>query len=157
MGENQKIQSLVNDTVRRMGNTSELVDIGVRQGVVDNYGQKLLDSGYTLQQTRRILISGLKGYERKLWESRQPGGKPFHQNSGESSTRRRLKKLTGKSNWFRQKKDVEAPSGGQTYNEEFGGGHERGQRAQVGAEYKYKPDKGVAIVVTGRGVPHPAA
>ena len=32
---------------------------------MDQYGQKLLNSGYSLEQTRRILVNGIKGVEGK--------------------------------------------------------------------------------------------
>ena len=102
LGENMKIQSLVNDCIRRMGNTSEKVELGIRLDVVDKYGQKLLNSGYSLAKVRGILISGLKGYERKLEASREPGGKPYNQGASATSAARRLKKLTGKTSWFRK-------------------------------------------------------
>jgi hypothetical protein len=75
-----------------------------RRAVVDKYGQKLINSGYGLEQTRRILVGGLKGYEKKLWTSKTAGGRALHQSAGESSKARNRKKLTGKSDWFRQKK-----------------------------------------------------
>ena len=36
-----------------------------RNKVVDQYGQKLLNSGYSLDQTRAILVNGIKGIEIK--------------------------------------------------------------------------------------------
>ena len=33
---------------------------------MDNYAIKLLTSGFSLEQTRRILIRGIRGYEAKV-------------------------------------------------------------------------------------------
>ena len=74
MAENPKIRCLSNDLKRRMLTTSELVDNKVRNEIVDRYAQKLTNSGYGLEQVRRIIVGGLKGYERKLAESRREGG-----------------------------------------------------------------------------------
>ena len=37
-----------------------------RLEIVDNYATKLINSEYTLEQTRNTLVGGLKGYERLL-------------------------------------------------------------------------------------------
>ena len=102
MPEDQKIRCLSNDLIRRMSNTSELLEDGLRREIVDSYGQKLVNSGYGVEQARRIVLSGLKGYESKLVESRKVGGRPLHLKARESSARRYRKKLTAKSDWFRK-------------------------------------------------------
>ena len=102
MPEDQKIRCLSNDLIRRMSNTSELLEDGLRREIVDSYGQKLVNSGYGVEQARRIVVSGLKGYESKLVESRKVGGRPLHLKAKESSARRYRKKLTAKSDWFRK-------------------------------------------------------
>ena len=67
MDENSKIQILANDMIRRLGNTKESVTNKEVSMVVDVYGQKLMNSGFSLDQARSIVISGIKGYEgRKL-------------------------------------------------------------------------------------------
>jgi hypothetical protein len=119
LGQDSLVQSLVNDVMRRMGNTSEQVDISVRHGVVDDFAQKMLNSGHSLAEVRRNLISGLKGYERKLAASRRPRGPSMNKSAEESSGSRRLKKLTGKSSWFKSE------------NKNLTGGHEDVQERQV--------------------------
>jgi hypothetical protein len=104
LGENLKIKSLGNDMIRRMLNTSELVDMETRCKVVDSFATKLITSGYNLEKIRQIIISGLKGYEKQLKISRQPGGRPLHQNSGQSKAKRQRNKLLGKSEWFRKER-----------------------------------------------------
>ena len=63
MEENAKIQTLSNDLVRRLCTTVESMGAEELRSIVDGYGQKLINSGYTLEQTRRILVNGIKGYE----------------------------------------------------------------------------------------------
>jgi hypothetical protein len=112
LGQNSKIQSLVNECIRRMLNTSELVEGSVRLGIVDSYAQKLLNSGFGMTQVRSILLSGLKGYERKLLSSRKVGGRALNLGAGATSHARRLKKLTGKTSWFRKRKREEVEESG---------------------------------------------
>ena len=61
--------------------------------VVDDYSQKLFNSGYGTAQVRRIILNGIKGYEKRLQESRSEGGRPLHRTAGESSGLRARKKL----------------------------------------------------------------
>ena len=49
-----------------MVNTSERVELSKRLVIVDDYGQKLLNSEYSLKEARDTIIGGLKGYERLL-------------------------------------------------------------------------------------------
>jgi hypothetical protein len=59
----------------------------------------LTNSGYGLAQTRKILVNGIKCYEKKLRESRKTGGR---QSERQSRSKRIWKKMTGKANWFKQ-------------------------------------------------------
>ena len=99
MAENPKVQSLSNDLVRRLLNTREGLPDRYRAEVLDNYGVKLLTSGYGYEQTRRIVLSGAKGYLAKVKRRTQNGGK-LQRTAKESSSWRWRKKLLGKSSWF---------------------------------------------------------
>ena len=64
-----------------MINTSEQVELDTRLEIIDKYAEKLLNSEYPLDQTRNIIIGGLKGYKRLLSLSRDkenPKWKPLH-------------------------------------------------------------------------------
>ena len=93
-----------NDLTRRLLNTSESLGMNAKVKVVDMYSQKLTNSGYRVDQVKRIVINGIKGYEKRVQESRIEGGRRLHRTSGESSTGRTRKKLLGKSEWFKKKK-----------------------------------------------------
>ena len=87
-----------------MVNTSELVDIQTRLEVVDDYAQKLLNSEYTLKETREIIIGGLKGYERLLSLSKDKTNlkwKPLHVAGCFNSKNRRMSKMMAKKTWFK--------------------------------------------------------
>ena len=106
MQENQKIQSLTNEVIRRLLNTGGGVTNEVRRGILDNFGVKLLTSGYSIEQARRITLAGIRGFERKI-ERRKKEGKPLYRTAKESGESRRRKKLVGKSSWFRDQKKKE--------------------------------------------------
>ena len=103
MPENTKINSLSNDMIRRMKNTSELLDQKVRNSVVDKYAERLLHSGYKRDQVRNVVEAGLKGYE-KIVQLAKLGKTKIHRDAGSSLNVRYKKKLTGKSTWFLNKK-----------------------------------------------------
>ena len=106
MDENSKMKILANDLTRRLLNTSESIEMDERIKIIDDYSQKLVNSGYGIDQVRRIVLNGIKGYERKLMESRESGGRKIHRTAGESSGMRSRKKLLGKSEWFKVKKST---------------------------------------------------
>jgi hypothetical protein len=87
------MQSLVNDMMRRMMNTCDRLPDGVRMGVVDDFAQKMLNSGHSLETARKVAMAGLKGYERKKERSAKSGGPPLHRNTDQIGPARRIKKL----------------------------------------------------------------
>ena len=105
MPENMKIATLNQEMIRRMINTSEELDTSIRTEVVDNYAKKVINSGYGINQTRNILVGGLKGYERKLKLSldvTNPKWQPLHPPATFNIQARRKKKVLEKSTWFKQ-------------------------------------------------------
>ena len=84
MDENSKMKTLSNELTRRLLNTSEALENKVRVQIIDDYSQKLRNSGYELNQIRKIVKNGLKGYEKKLWESRNIPGRRLHRTAAQS-------------------------------------------------------------------------
>ena len=74
-----------------MLNTSEIVDISVRNDIVDSFGQIMLNSGHKLPQVRSIPVSGLKGYEARKKSSLTSGWRPLDMCASEGSAGRRMK------------------------------------------------------------------
>ena len=58
MEENSKMKTLSNDLIRRLLNTSERLGLEDRIKVVDKYSQKLLNSGFKIEQVRTIVVNG---------------------------------------------------------------------------------------------------
>ena len=65
MGENPKHQTLSQEMIRRLLNCSEDLQDEQIQMITDNYASKLHNSGYNIEQIRKILLSGVKGYGAK--------------------------------------------------------------------------------------------
>ena len=104
MGEDAKIQTVSNDLRRRLLNNSEAMGAGSKKRVVDQYAQKLRNSGYEIEQVRRIIFNGIKGYENKRRRSNEMGWK-LHRTSLDSMGARVRKKLLAKSSWFKKKRN----------------------------------------------------
>ena len=104
MAENAKVQSLSNDLVRRLLNTMDQLLSSYKAEVVNGYGAKLRTSGYSLDQTRRILCNGMKGYRAKV-ARRGAMGIRLYRTAGESVGTRFKKKLLSKSNWYKGRRN----------------------------------------------------
>ena len=57
---------------------------------------------YFFSKTRRVILSGIKGYEKMLRLSRTSGRK-LHSSAAESSELSAKEKLSEKSEWFRER------------------------------------------------------
>ena len=127
--ENSKVQILANELARRLGNTDERQDSIVVGGVVDKFCQKLLTSGYSPTQTRKITLCGIRGWERRKIRARTERGKLFR-TSEYSRSGRIKKKTTGKNNWFRKKRKSTKSTKSQS--------KEESNKAATGGGIKYK-------------------
>ena len=104
LSQNCLVQSLVQDVIRRMLNCSSHTTPATRREVIDKFGQKMINSGHTIEETRRNILSGLKGWKTKVKRCKA-ANKPVHKSAKESAAGRRIKKLVGKSSWFKEKRD----------------------------------------------------
>ena len=82
-------------------NTREDVPTETRGDIIDSFLNQLILSGYSLQASRRIVVSGLRGYERIRKLAAKTGGF-INRPARVGKEGRRLKKLLGKSNWFKK-------------------------------------------------------
>ena len=97
MGEDQKVQIVSNDLV------SEDLGKASKVKMVDDYAQKLSNSGYKGEQVRKIICNGIKRYEGRRRKCLREG-RMLHRTSTDSQGARIRKKLLAKSNWFRKKR-----------------------------------------------------
>ena len=82
LGENSKIASLTQEVVRHSKNTSEEVNIEAGVQILDEYHQRLELSQYSLEASRRIMIGGLRGYERIREKAVKTGGEINRSEAG---------------------------------------------------------------------------
>ena len=104
MPEGGKVASLSQEVVRRMLNTSEMLDQNERDQILNNYTKKLFHSGYEKHQVKEILESGLKGYEKKL-EKAKKENRNIHREACDTIKTRQRKKLLAKTTWYKKKKE----------------------------------------------------
>ena len=156
--------TLNQEMIRRMTNTSEVVDDKVRVEIVDDYAKKLVNSEYDVNSTRGFIIGGLKGYERLLSLSKDrknPKWKPLHLAASWNSKARRVTKMLSKTTWFKEKgkevirtpaaastseksDDQEPPSNHHAADEETSNGEEMSSSHQGGTKWgsDYKAPNG---------------
>ena len=77
---------------------------------------KLLKIIYSKEQCKRVIEAGLKGYEAFLRKCLN-GNAKMHRSAAEGAASRRVKKLLGKSNWFKKKKKIEGKKKNKTQKE----------------------------------------
>jgi hypothetical protein len=111
LNQNSLMRCLSNEVGMRLDSFSETVALRERVAALDRFSQKLLNSGHSLATVRKILVGGIKGYQRKVARC-AAARTPIHRSSSMSAASRRTKKLLAKSNWFRSNKEV-AETGGE--------------------------------------------
>ena len=103
MEQNTKVGILANEVMRRMLNIGGDTNLKSRWDTLDDFAVKLLTSGFSLEQSRRIILSGIRGYEGKI-QRRKLEMAPLYRTSEDSGASRAKKKILGKSTWFKGKK-----------------------------------------------------
>ena len=139
MAENSKIQILANDLVRRLLNCHRGLHKSYKEAVVDQYSQKLLNSGFGRPQVVRIIVAGIKGYERKVARCLVEG-RPLYRTARQSGASRARKKILGKSEWFRTQKKSKEEEAPEVYGSSGNKADYKGKRTG-----SYKPGKAVKV------------
>ena len=91
--------------VRRLLNTKDDLPSDFKSKIVDDYGIKLLTSGYSMEQSRRVLLNGVKGYVTKRKRRRVNWRIRIHNTAQEIRNGRIRKKLLGKTSWYKGRKN----------------------------------------------------
>ena len=103
IGRRQLMSIMTNELRRRLEMIGDGVDQEERDAIVNKYTQQLLNSEYNWRQCHEIIVSGLKGHERKM-KRIEKKGLPIYR-SGQSSLLKRVNdKLLERYNWFRKNK-----------------------------------------------------
>ena len=106
MSEKSKITILAQDLIRRMSHINEKISQEERDSVVNDYIDRLVRSGYTEEQVRQIIQSGLTGYVKKLQRAKRTGT-PFHRPARMTLKTRMKKKLIQRESWYKNSKKRE--------------------------------------------------
>ena len=106
MGENQRMDILSNELVRRISNIGENIPLGEVIDTIDNFTRQLKNSEYERKQIKNIIVSGMRGFQNKQ-ERRKRAGEKFYRLAEDTLVTRTKKKLTEKTNWFRKRKKKE--------------------------------------------------
>ena len=101
--ERMKTTVLSQEVLRRERNTSQNVDRSVRTKIRNRFMMKLRVSGYGVRQRLNIMLSGLKGYKYMVEEEAR-GGRKINRARVDGAKTRRIRKVLGKTNWFRSKR-----------------------------------------------------
>ena len=105
LSENTKVSSLTQEVVRVLLNCSEDLDDSSRVEYLNKLSTKIRTSGYNTLYIRKVMINGIKTYERKLGNSKldksHKNYAPLHQPKTFNATKRREAKLLAKNNWYR--------------------------------------------------------
>ena len=101
MEQNTKMGIMGNEVIRRLLNIGGDIGNSERWEALDGYAVKLLTSGYNLEVTRRVILSGIRGFEAKV-KRREQGDIPLYRTAAESGKSRNRKKIIGKSTWFKK-------------------------------------------------------
>ena len=109
-----------------MFNTSLNMPMSTRSQILDEFAQKMVNSGHSVQQRRRNILIGVKGYESKLKKCAQ-NNTPINRSVAGSGASRRKTKLTGKTDCFRKPLDPSDPDGDLPHNICHGEGGEAPQ------------------------------
>ena len=104
MSEHSKIAILTNELNRRFEMIDEQMEKEERVGIINHYTQQLVNSGYSWQQIREIIVSSLKGIHKKEIRRKEKGEKKFR--TGEESLLSRIrKKLVENTEWYKKYED----------------------------------------------------
>ena len=101
MGNQQKHSVLANDLVRRLSNMSQTLTITEYVAVIDKYTFKLKASGYSQEQAKEIIMSGIRGYKNKI-ARRKRENQPFYRPARKTLSARVKKKLMEKTTWYKK-------------------------------------------------------
>ena len=100
--EKDKVQTAVNEIIRRFKNTSRSLEVTHIEEVISEYCNDLQRGGFSPKWTKTVLEAAAKGYARMV-TAEMKDGSPINRPEKSGRKARRVKRLTGKSTWFKRK------------------------------------------------------
>jgi len=99
--------SLLQETVRRMINRCEKVELSERQMVLSKYAQKLINSGHSASSAKLIIVHGVIKYLHKLKRSKgevtNRDYKPLYLSKEYMEKDRQVNNYLARSTWFKKR------------------------------------------------------
>ena len=137
MAEKVKISVASNDLNRRLSNINiERMPETEKLEVVDKFTHQLKNSGYSRQECKEIVMSGIRSWLRRH-ARREKEGRGFYRGAASTLQGRMRKKLMDKTTWFRPREE----------------GEDEGERGQAVAMGRGQKRKGQEEGSKDRGVP----
>ena len=90
--ENVKVNTVANETIRRMKNTSRDLNPTVVEGVLSDYMSDLQRGGFDKAWIVNAVGAGVKGYT-KMAKNEINGGGPINRSEKSTKAKRRFKKV----------------------------------------------------------------
>ena len=107
MSTRQKYTILANELCRRLSNCNmEGNPIEEKIRIIEEFTRQIKNSGFKRAEAREIVVSGIKGWKSKH-ARRKEDGMPFYRSAKSTLAKRYKKKLTEKSNWWKEKNTLE--------------------------------------------------
>ena len=106
--EGSKRATASQEILRRLKNTSRELGAEIITEILTDYMGELTMGGYTFNWRREVLLGAVIGY-RRLWVQEHQGTGQINRDSKVTSLKRRAQKLTGKSEWFKNKTTKKDP------------------------------------------------
>ena len=102
--ETSKFAILTNELRRRFSMLDDEVGMDERREKLDHFTQQMVNSGYSWQQIREVVVSGLKGIEKE--EARRRENNSNRYRTGKESLETRIKKrLIENTQWFKRQRE----------------------------------------------------
>ena len=97
--------SLLQEAVRRLQNCSDVLDSSIKQEVLSNYCQKLINSGHSIRSARIIIVQGVVKF---LWKSdmnklpvTDPCYRPLYLSKDYREDDRQITKYQARMEWYK--------------------------------------------------------
>ena len=100
--------SLLQESVRRLQNCSESLEVETKQDILSKFGRKLINSGHSIKSARIIVVQGVTKYLWKLELNRLPPSdpryRPLYLDKSYKEEDRQIEKYRAKMEWYKVKK-----------------------------------------------------
>ena len=106
IAQTQKIQILSNELVRRLSNVNHVrVPKEEIVRIIEIFTTEMKTSEYDRKETKEVITSGMKGWQRKIL--RREGEGNFYRPARSTLSQRCKKKLLEKTSWYKKKRKRE--------------------------------------------------